>query len=500
MSLLRSRGLKVTLDQIVQIEENYNHLRKTKIVCTLGPACWDVDKLVDMIDAGMDVCRFNFSHGDHKSHTQTLNNLKQAMKQRPNKKIALMYDTKGPEIRTGYFKEGVKSITLKKNNKLRVTTDYSFRGDENCIACTYKGLPTSVKVGQNIMIADGSLMLEIVALGENYVDTIIMNDATIGETKNMNLPGVKVDLPVCGEREINDIINFAIPNAIHSIAVSFVQCAQDVIAVREVYKKNGMDVLIIPKIENLEGVLNIDEIIAVSDGIMVARGDLGMEIPLEKVFLAQKLMIEKCNLAGKFVIVATQLLESMIKAPRPTRAEISDVANAVLDGTDLVMLSGESANGLFPTRAVDYLSRAAYEAEKCCDYVRLFNDMLESKAIKNPTEAICANAVRLAYDIQAEGFIVFTESGIAAKLLSKFRPAQAIIAYTNCEYTANSLMYYRCVQPSVFEFKDKKSDIKAAIKIAQEQNLIPTKGSVIVLYSLDKTAPEEMSIMEVVDL
>lgn len=275
-----------------------------------GPNCWDVDKLVQLIDAGMNVARLNFSHGSHSTHAKCVKNLKEAMSRRPGKQIGILLDTKGPEIRTGIQRE---SINLVAGQELKITTDYTHIGDATCISCSYEKLPQSVRVGEKIFVADRSLSLEVTSTGSDFVMTKILNATTIGERKNVNLPGVKVDLPVCGDREKNDILNFAIPQGCNFIAVSFTQNADDVRSIRELLGARGRHIKIFAKIENVEGILNFDEILDASDGIMVARGDMGMEIAPEKVFLAQKIMITKCNVAGKPVITATQMLESMIK-------------------------------------------------------------------------------------------------------------------------------------------------------------------------------------------
>jgi len=336
--------------------------RKTKIICTMGPKCWDVEMLVKLIDAGMGICRLNFSHGDHKGHGETVERIKEAQKQRPDNKPLILLDTKGPEIRTGFLKEG-GSVQLKAGSELKLVTDYSFKGDETCIAVSYSKLPTAVKPGNAILCADGSLVLEVLSCGEDHVMTKVMNDCKMGERKNCNLPGVHVDLPVLQEKDIDDLVNFGIPHKVDFVAASFVQSAADVKMIRETLGEAGKDIKIISKIENQAGIENFDEILKETDWVMVARGDMGMEIPLEKVFLAQKMIITKCNAAGKPVVTATQMLESMINAPRPTRAEVGDVANAVLDGTNYVMLSGETANGAFPEAAVTIMRRACEEAE-----------------------------------------------------------------------------------------------------------------------------------------
>merc|ERR1712050_716437 len=293
------------------------------------------------------------------------------MKERPAKTIGIALDTKGPEIRTGFFAAGGK-INLTAGQDLKLVVDYSFKGDNTSFAVTYANLPNAVKPGNTILIADGSLVLKVKSCAADHVMTEVMNSCSIGERKNCNLPGIKVDLPVLQDKDINDLVNFGIPQQVNYVFASFVQNAADVKMIRETLGEAGKDIRIIPKIENQEGLNNFDEIVEAADGIMVARGDLGMEIPPQTVFLAQKIMIAKYNLMGKPVICATQMLESMSNAPRPTRAEAGDVANAVLDGADCVMLSGETAGGKFPLEAVTIMRRIAQEAEENLDYESLY--------------------------------------------------------------------------------------------------------------------------------
>merc|ERR1719230_2068442 len=347
--------------------------RKCKIICTMGPSCWDVDMLVKLIDAGMNICRLNFSHGDHEVHGGTVKKIREAAKQRPGKPVGILLDTKGPEIRTGFFKPGVgDKIELVQGQKLKLVTDYSYKGDSTCIALSYSKLCEAVQPGNIILCADGSLSLKVKTVGGDHVITEVMNNCELGERKNCNLPGVKVDLPVLQDKDKDDLINFGIPQGVDFVAASFVQSPDDVKFIRQTLGLRGRSIKIISKIENEEGLKNFDEICEASDAIMVARGDLGMEIPTENAFLAQKIMIAKCNMKGKPVVTATQMLESMIKAPRPTRAEASDVANAVLDGTDVVMLSGETAAGDYPVNAVSIMRRICEEAESVMDYDTLY--------------------------------------------------------------------------------------------------------------------------------
>jgi len=434
------RGSNITLEKITCKTDVST--RRTKIVCTLGPACWEVAQLEKLIDCGMSVARFNFSHGDHEGHQACLDRLRQAAE---NKKshVAVMLDTKGPEIRSGFFADGAKKICLTKGESIVLTTDYSFKGTNAKLACSYPALCTSVTVGQSILVADGSLVLTVLSIDEpaGEITCRIENNASIGERKNMNLPGVVVDLPTLTEKDINDIANWGCKNKVDFIAASFVRKESDVHKIREVLNANGGDATkIICKIENLEGLENYDGILAATDAIMVARGDLGMEIPPEKVFLAQKMMIREANVAGKPVITATQMLESMITNPRPTRAECSDVANAVLDGTDCVMLSGETANGEHFEAAVTIMAKTCCEAESAVNFDSLYqavrNTTIKKYGHLSTSESIASSAVKTAIDVGAKAILVCSESGNTARQIAKFRPGMKVIVLTTKKQTA----------------------------------------------------------------
>eukprot|EP00339_Tiarina_fusa_P004866 CAMPEP_0117034058 /NCGR_PEP_ID=MMETSP0472-20121206/24283_1 /TAXON_ID=693140 ORGANISM="Tiarina fusus, Strain LIS" /NCGR_SAMPLE_ID=MMETSP0472 /ASSEMBLY_ACC=CAM_ASM_000603 /LENGTH=510 /DNA_ID=CAMNT_0004743137 /DNA_START=74 /DNA_END=1606 /DNA_ORIENTATION=+ len=433
------RGSNITLETILAKTET--HRRQTKIVCTLGPACWDVPMLEELIDQGLSVARFNFSHGDHEGHKACLDRLREAA---TNKKqhVAVLLDTKGPEIRSGFFADGAKKISLTKGQTLVLTTDYSFKGDNTKLACSYPAMPTSVQPGQSILVADGSLVLTVLScdVSAGEVSCRVENTCSIGERKNMNLPGVVVDLPTLTEKDIADIKEWGIPNNIDFIAASFVRKASDVTKIREILGEEHKGIKIICKIENQEGLENYDEILEVTDGIMVARGDLGMEIPPEKVFLAQKMMIRKANIAGKPVVTATQMLESMITNPRPTRAECSDVANAVLDGTDCVMLSGETANGEHPIAAVKIMAETCCEAENAVNFNSLYqavrNSTLNRYGHLSTSESIASSSVKTAIDIQAKAIIVCSESGATAQQIAKFRSGRHVTVLTSSERVA----------------------------------------------------------------
>eukprot|EP00413_Alexandrium_margalefii_P009853 CAMPEP_0204526466 /NCGR_PEP_ID=MMETSP0661-20131031/8458_1 /ASSEMBLY_ACC=CAM_ASM_000606 /TAXON_ID=109239 /ORGANISM="Alexandrium margalefi, Strain AMGDE01CS-322" /LENGTH=466 /DNA_ID=CAMNT_0051532315 /DNA_START=41 /DNA_END=1441 /DNA_ORIENTATION=+ len=337
--------------------------KKTDIICTIGPKSWDPEVLVKLMEAGMNIIRCNMSHGDHEEQSMKLANLEKAYEMRPEfrGKIKVLMDTRGPEIRTGTFEVYNSKKELKAGQDLKLVTDYSVKGDESQVAITYKQLPRDVKPGQRILVQDGTVVLEVASSGEDYVMCKVINDSRLGEKKNVNVPGVKVDIPVVGEREVKDITEWAVPNNADYIALSFVQSAEDVKECRK--HCDGKPIKIISKIENVEGLKNFDDILAESDGIMVARGDLGMEIPMEKVWMAQKMMVKKTKDAGKYVVTATEMLASMEDKPFPTRAEACDVANAVLDGTDAVMLSSEVAMGDFPVETVETMRRIGEEAE-----------------------------------------------------------------------------------------------------------------------------------------
>eukprot|EP00441_Pelagodinium_beii_P038980 CAMPEP_0197647358 /NCGR_PEP_ID=MMETSP1338-20131121/25045_1 /TAXON_ID=43686 ORGANISM="Pelagodinium beii, Strain RCC1491" /NCGR_SAMPLE_ID=MMETSP1338 /ASSEMBLY_ACC=CAM_ASM_000754 /LENGTH=457 /DNA_ID=CAMNT_0043221135 /DNA_START=70 /DNA_END=1443 /DNA_ORIENTATION=+ len=343
---------------------NINETQKrADIICTIGPKSWDPEVLVKLIDAGMTIIRCNMSHGDHEEQSMKLANLQKAYELRPDLKgkVKVLMDTRGPEIRTGTFEVYNSKKELKAGQQLKLLTDYSIKGDESQVAITYGQLPQSVKPGQRILVQDGTVVLTVEESGDDYVMCKVLNNAKLGEKKNVNVPGVKVDIPVVGEREIKDVEDWAVPNDADYIALSFVQSAQDVKDCRA--HCDGKPIKVISKIENVEGLKNFDAILAESDGIMVARGDLGMEIPMEKVWMAQKMMIKKCKAAGKYVVTATEMLASMEDKPFPTRAEACDVANAILDGTDAVMLSSESAMGKFPVETVTTMRRIVEEAE-----------------------------------------------------------------------------------------------------------------------------------------
>ncbi|EQC28747.1 pyruvate kinase, barrel domain-containing protein [Saprolegnia diclina VS20] len=354
----------ISLAQILDRSYTLGRFRQTKIICAIGPSCWSTEMLGRLLDAGMNVARFNFSHGDHALHARSLSNLRDAMQMRPGCHCAVLLDTKGPEIRTGLLKDHTP-VHLVSGQELVLVADEAFQdGDATRIGCNYAHLATSVSPGSTILVDDGGLTLKVLACtSATQVVTQVQNSYVLDERKNMNLPGAALRIPGITTKDEHDLREFAIPQRVDIVSGSFVRSAANVRAIRACLGDAGKYIRVHAKIESLEALRNIDEIIAEADGVHVSRGDLGMELAPEQVFMAQKLIIRKANLANKPVVTSTQMLQSMTKCPTPSRAECTDVANAVLDGTDCVMLSGETAKGQYPVEAVATMARICIEAE-----------------------------------------------------------------------------------------------------------------------------------------
>lgn len=424
-------------------------MRKTKIVCTIGPVTESEEMIEKLITTGMNVARLNFSHGDHAEHKRRIDTIKK-VRERLGRPVAIMLDTKGPEVRLGYFKDG--KAELEKGQKFTLTIN-DVQGDNTLCSITYKELPREVAAGSRILIADGVIELRVLDKNETDVICEVVNGGTLGDRKNVNIPGATSKLPAITEKDIADLV-FGIENEVDFVAASFIRKATDVLEIRKVLEQNnGSNIQIISKIENQEGVDNLEDILRVSDGLMVARGDLGVEIPTEEIPMIQKLLIKRANELGKPVITATQMLDSMIRNPRPTRAEVTDVANSIIDGTDAIMLSGETAAGKYPIDAVSTMSSIAERTERELDYGKSLHSFSGRKI--TVATAISHSSCTTAFELQAAAIITPTHSGSTARMVSKFRPKAPIIAATS----DRSVMRKLCLSFGVYPVSVPQSDI-----------------------------------------
>ena len=451
------------------------NMKRTKIVCTLGPASQKEEILTQLVENGLNVCRFNFSHGSHEEHKGRLDMAK-SVRERLNQPVALLLDTKGPEIRTGNFAD--PEVLLEEGQTFTVTMKDVVGTKEICTV-SYKDLSKDVVAGDTILIDDGLVGLRVKEINGDDIVCVVENSGIVKNHKGVNVPGVKINLPAITEKDTSDI-EFGIAQGIDYIAASFVRKASDVLAIREILEKNNAtDIQIISKIENQEGVDNLDEILKVSDGIMVARGDLGVEIPTEDIPVVQKMMIKRCNELGKPVITATQMLDSMMRNPRPTRAEVTDVANAIYDGTDAIMLSGETAAGKYPVEAVKTMATIAKRTEETLDY----DNLLKQNAMNNSTvtDAISHATCTTAVDLNASAIITSTSSGHTARMVSKLRPKCPIIATTNDDKIMRRLALTWGVY-SIKSSDSKNTDevIENSIEAARNANYI-NNGELVVI-------------------
>ena len=448
--------------------------KKTKIVCTIGPATESVEKLTQLVQAGMNVMRLNFSHGDFAEHQNRVDNLKTVMKQ-TGKTVAMLQDLGGPKIRIGTFKDD-KGIVLKEGQIFTLTTD-AFEGTAEKVHINYPLLPKEVKVGGAIMIQDGRKRLEVLEVKGNDIICKVIVGGELKGKKGVNVPGANLSISSLTEKDRKDL-EFGIKNKVDFVALSFVRRASDIVELREILKKAGSHAQIIAKIETPEALDVLDDVITASDGLMVARGDLAIEIPAEEVPLAQKLMISKCNAVGKPVITATQMLESMIKSPIPTRAEVSDIANAIIDGTDAIMLSEETTLGDYPVEAVKMMTKIACRVEKevyTCDTIAEYD---ESHGI---TDVISQSAVRAAHNVGARLIVALTRSGSSARMIARYRPAERILALSDKAENANKLMLsFGCYPMVVPTFKNIEQ-ILEIVRTSAIEHEFAKKGEKVVI-------------------
>ena len=448
-------------------------MKKTKIVCTIGPASSTKEILSKMIDAGMNVARLNFSHGTHEDHKEKIDLIK-AVREEKNIPLPILLDTKGPEVRIKTFKN--KSVELKAGDSFAFTTE-DIIGDETRVSVSYMGLCEDLKPGDRILLNNGLMVFRVTEVFDNYLNTQVEDGGILSDRKSMYFPDKLLNLTFLSEQDKRDLL-FGIENDVDFIALSFVSNAQNVIDVKNFLRENGAEHIdVIAKIENRAGVENLHEIMEVSDGIMVARGDLGVEIPFEELPDVQKYIIKECRIFGKRVITATEMLESMIHNPRPTRAEISDVANAVYDGTSAVMLSGETAAGAYPAESVGAMAKIVERAESNSEYIQKIEDF----EINSSSEALSHSASTLAKDLNAQAIVVCTKTGGTARMVSRFRPSINIIGITTDVHAYRKLGLSWGVLPALTEeYTSVDILFYFAKKIAKASGLVK-KGDTIVL-------------------
>jgi len=482
--------------------EHYFKDRKTKIICTIGPSSNTKEMIEKMREKGMNIARLNFSHGTHEDHLKVINAIKEVNKNL-EVPIGIMLDTKGPEIRIGKFKE---PITLKDNEKILITTKEIEWCDDKIIGISYENLPSIVSKGSYIYIADGTVELKVESILDNGTDIecIVSIGGEVNTRKNVNVPGAIVDLPGVSEQDIEDIV-FGIKNGIDFIAQSFVKTPEDVLEVRKILANYNADhVAMISKIESFQALELIDKIIDVSDGIMVARGDLGVQIPIENIPSVQKSIIHKCNLKGKPVITATQMLESMTKNPRPTRAEATDVANAILDGSDAVMLSGETASGKHPLRAIDIMDKIARKTEKNLKFRSfeinsiLHEDKEEAEYKPTITDSISKSVCSNSAELKASAIITCTSTGHTARQISRHKPLVPIIAVTPNEKEFRKLVLSWGVRPVLINYPENTDSlINDSLETLKAKGLVKEFDLVVITAGIPFNISGNINLMKI---
>lgn len=457
-----------------------NTVKKTKIVCTIGPATSSEVMLTDLVNAGMNMMRLNFSHGDFAEHQERVNNMRKVMK-KTGKSVAILQDLAGPKIRIGEFEKGL--TVLKEGAKFTLTTDKVMGNDEK-VSINYPMLPKEVKVGDHILLHDGKKALSVTEIKGNDVICKVTVGGEIKNKRGVNLPDSDLSISSITDKDREDL-KFGLKNKVDYFALSFVRRPEDITELRDILDKAKSDARIIAKIETPQAMRCIDEIIKVTDGIMVARGDLAVEIPAEDVPLAQKLLIQKCNQAGKPVITATQMLESMINSPVPTRAEVSDVANAILDGTDAIMLSEETTLGQFPVKAVQMMTKIAERMERDSHYRNVVGSRKYSDPIKRTSDAVGNGVIEVAKEADAKVIVALTDKGFAARMISRYKPCQTILALTPSERTRNQLnLSYGCSAMVCKKFTDLSLAIKEAKGIVLKNKLAVKGDKIVVVFGL----------------
>jgi pyruvate kinase len=468
-------------------------MNKTKIICTLGPSSDNKDTFKQMVQNGLSVARLNLSHGDQ-THYKTVIDMIKEVREELDIPVAILMDTRGPEIRTKTFIDGKVNLTV--GHPITICHD-DFVGDENRFCINYPNLHQDVHIGSSILIDDGLIELEVLSIENQEINCLIKNGGIVKNHKGINVPNVCLDLPALTEKDISDII-FGIREDIDYVAASFIRKKEDVLFIRQLLDENGgKEVKIISKIESQEGVDNIDEIIAISDSIMIARGDLGVETPPELIPHTQKMIIAKCNEAEIPVITATQMLDSMINNPRPTRAEVSDVANAVLDGTDAIMLSGETAAGKYPVESVKMMQKIAITSEKTIDFQNLFKHIITTKE-RSVTNAVSYSSCTTATHLGAKAIICPTYSGNTAKLISMFRPNVPILATTANPKAQRHMMLFWGVTPILMK-QETSSDVLfyKSVEKAKQLNFVKPKDIVVITAGVPLGVAGNTNLMKV---
>ncbi len=450
-------------------------MRRTKIVCTVGPSIDTVDQIEKIIDAGMDVARLNLSHGSSEDHYRRLNLIRSSAEEK-RQTTGFLVDTRGPEVRTGDLEKD--AVYLEDGQDFILTTEKA-AGSSHQVSVTYPDLHLDLKPGCRVLIDDGLIVLEVLEINGREIKCRVIHGGELKSYKGLNTPGTRINLPALGEEDREDI-KMAIEHDIDFLAASFTRSAEDVLDIRRLIESQGGRIMILAKIESEEGVQNFDSILEVADGVMVARGDLGVEIPPEKVPLLQKEFIRKCNRLGKPVITATQMLDSMIRNPQPTRAEASDVANAIIDGTDAVMLSGETAVGRFPVEAVETMARIARHTEQGLDYEKIL-DELSTTVKKTVTDAISYSTCTIAQELEADAIITSTQSGHTARMVAKYRPWAPIVAVSSRRRVASQLTLTRGVYSIICPPVNSTDDMfNNAIRTSLEEGLIENGNLVVI--------------------